>query len=424
MSRGPLVLPLLFALVAFAPSQALAGGYKAGHVFVVSEGAQELLEFDRKGVFVGKVGDLYVGPPHTPAFDPDGLLWMIRGGSLPGEPGLVAYDSSWVQVRDIPLAYEPGGLWMGPGGTLWVTSPADDVVYIFGRTGVALGNAANDATLFAPRHGALSVDGHVLLFANQGATQTFHAFDEAGLLEKTVTGYFRATAILPDADGRYLVADWDDWSVHVFGPDYAELASAKIANAAVLRNASGIAFAMDGALLASSYTQHQVARFPDPSLQGADGEVFTSASPLQSPRALVVAPKRLQVRVRGTLLESSVRTKVDENAVLSILPHTPQAMLSFKYSGEIASRLGDAFVLQGFQDPDWGTGPVRFHGTQRPAYSNAFTHFGFASIGLEIDVKRNAAGRIQDVEKASGSFHAANQDVVFHCTVETVKALN
>ncbi len=424
MSRRPLLLLFALALAASAPSRALAGGYQAGHVLVVSEGSQELLEFDRKGEYVGTAGGIYVGPPHTPAFDPEGLLWMIRGGSLPGEPGLVAYDSSWVQVRDIPLAYEPGDLWMGPGGTLWVTSPADDVVYIFGRTGTALGYAVNDPALLAPRQGAQSADGHVLVFAQQGATQTFHAFDEAGIVEKTVNGYFRATAILPSADGRYLVADWDDWSVHVFGPDYIELASAKIANAAVLRNASGIAFALDGALLASSYTQHSVARFPDPSQAGADGETFTAASPLQSPRGLVVVPKRLQVRVRGTLLESSVRIKVDENAVLSILPHTPQAMLLFKYSGEIASRLGDAFVLQGYQDPDWGTGPVRFHGTQRPAYSNAFPNFGFASIGLEIDVKRSAAGRIQDVEKASGSFHAANQNNLFHGTVKTVKALN
>ncbi len=417
--RG-LIATGLLALAVLVPRSA-GQGFEAGHLFVVSEGGQNVLQFNTKGNLVRTIGAALQAPQGL-AFAPSGLLFVTARDA--GRVSVFNPDGLLVAQLDMTASGSvPGAVAFGPDGAVAILDMAGNRVVLINDQGTVLdevplpeGDYSLSDLIFGPAGHLFAADvddGRIVQVSLQGAL--VDVIGEAELSEPS------GLALGPN--GHLFVADGD--SVHEFDAE-GNLMQSLGGPSLGLSNARDLSFGASGHLFLSATTGVSDV-VVELDLSGAIVRTFQAEGELSLPFAHAHAPYRFLTKVRGTVGRpgQGLTNLREKSAVLSIAPGSRTLMLAVTDDvtsfADLASVFNaDAFVFQGFEAfEDEDANKRLYYGSQVP--KGAFQE-GIASINMRIAGKLSPGGRFQP-KKAVGNLHRAGGTGVYNAIVVAGKLI-
>ena len=415
-SLAPLAVAAAALLAAPAPR---AGEFAANHLFVCSEGADVVLEYDAAGALVRSIGaGTGLSAPSGLAFGPDGRLYVASSGN----DKVLVYSDIGALVGVVGVGsglVAPRGLAFGPGGLLHVGS-AEGTVHRFAPDGSALAPIGAGAGLVLPADLAFGADGH-LFVACAGTGEVAELAPDGALVagHGGTPDLSMAIGVALGPDGRLAISSGATDAVA-----FADAAGAvdTLDLSGIVSGSSGLAYGPDGLLYVVARNEARIVALD---AQGVVVREFGEGSGLLTGGAAAFAPRRFALKLKGSLTLAGVeKAKLAESGTLSIFPGGRTLMLDVP-DGEAADDLatlfgGGALVLRGCEAFQGAGGKHLLDGHARLLAGGAPQ---FASAVVEVPGKLDQAANFSP-KTAGGELVRASAVGVLRANIKTGKALN
>ena len=187
-----------------------------GNIFVLTRGAQPLMEFDGSGNFIRALGAGLLERPHGLRIDAHDNIWIADGGAhivLKLNPqgrivlvlGVKGSAGEWHEAGFLRLFNEPNDVAFGPGGDIYVTQghgKGDSRVLKFDRDGNFIktwgGKGAAPGQFNVPH--SIAIDAQGLVYVADRGNKRIQVFDADGQ-------YIRDWVYFGTPAGLYIGAD-------------------------------------------------------------------------------------------------------------------------------------------------------------------------------------------------------------------------
>ena len=272
------VLAALLALILnLSPSPSSAEATTAGDILVVDPGSGTIRHYSASG---GDLG-VFASGLSSPSWITADRLGNIYVSEHTGRR-ISIFSPTGVNLFTITTPYDPGGVQVGPDGTIYVADYFSGKVYRYSASGTDLGLFASTPLVQAD---FMAFDAGGNLYVTDAFFGVVRRISPTGVdLGDFVAGFFSPAGIAFDAKGNLYVASFTSDIVERYSPLGADLGT--FVSIGLSASIFGIAFDVAGNLYVANYAEGNIHRF---SPAGDDLGVFASTAPVR-PRDLVIIP--------------------------------------------------------------------------------------------------------------------------------------
>ncbi len=271
-----LALILSLSPICVSPSSAVAPT-TAGDILVADPGSGTIRHYSASGAFI----DVFASGLSSPSWITADRLGNIYVSEHDGQR-ISVFSPTGANLLTIATPYTPGGVRVGPDGTIYVADYFGGKVYRYSASGTDLGLFASTPLVQAD---FMAFDAGGNLYVTDAFFGVVRRISPTGVdLGDFVAGFFSPAGIAFDAAGNLYVASFTSDIVEKYSPSGADLGT--FVSIGLSASIFGIAFDVAGNLYVANYAEGNIHRF---SPAGDDLGVFVSTAPVL-PRDLVIIP--------------------------------------------------------------------------------------------------------------------------------------
>src|SRR5882672_10201860 len=273
-----LLTPILSLSPIFVSPSSAVAPTTAGDILVADPGSGTIRHYSASGAFI----DEFASGLNSPSWITADRIGNIYVSERHGQR-ISVFSPTAANLLTIATPYKPGGVQVGPDGTIYVADYFGGKIFRYSASGTDLGLFASTPLVQAD---FMAFDARGNLYVTDASLGVVHRISPTGVdLGDFVDGFSSPAGIAFDAEGNLYVASVTSSIIEKYSPSGADLgtfASIGLGDASIF----GIAFDAAGNLYVANYAEGNIHRF---SPAGADLGVFVSTAPLL-PRDLVIIP--------------------------------------------------------------------------------------------------------------------------------------